>query len=197
MIKGNQLGFSIIEVVLAIGIIAVIGVVTSNLFTRTFQTSSDTELTSKLKQNGSVASERVAEAIRKAESVVCYGPAVPPYKWIVIRTAEGKYNLFRFVDPIPPSGTPVTQNGYIARQEDLDPDLLSSFCVSNPPNFVTDVPLTDRDLSTGVSISSGEFKKISGSVDKHTVTITFDVDPAGNQTGAIGVVNIQTTVQVR
>lgn len=192
--KRNQLGFSIMEVVLSIGIIAVIGVITSNLLTRTFRTSTDAELTSKLKQNGSVASNILSEAIRMADSVVCYGPVVPPYKWIVIRTAQGTYNLFRFVDPV---GNPVTLNGYITRQDKIPPSYFDSFCVTNPPNFTTNVLLTDNNINSGVSISGGEFTKISGSVGKDTVTIKFNVNPAGNQTGAVGVVNVQTTVQVR
>ncbi len=195
--KKNQFGFSIIEVILAIGILAVIGVITSNLLTRTYRTSSDAELISKLKQNGAVASDGLSEAIRMADAVVCYGANGAINNRIIIRTLQGKYWQFRFVDPVI-SGGKVTQNGYIAKQENLVPlqGDLSAFC-QMVPTPAQEIVITDRNIDTGVNITNGDFKKISGSVGKDTVTIKFDVNPAGNQTGAIGIANIQTTVQVR
>lgn len=183
------------EVILAIGIISVIGVITSNLLTRTYRTSSDADLISKLKQNGMVALNNLSEAIRMADSVVCYD--VLNNDRIVIRTIDGKYSLYKFVKQIPDvAGQKVTQNGYIAKQENLDPGDLDNFCktLANPP---TESIITDNNIDTGVSITNGEFRKLSGGVGKDTVTIKFDVKPAGNQTGATGAVNMQTTVQVR
>lgn len=193
-------GFSIVEVIIAITIISVIGVFTSTLLTRTYRSSSDTEQTSKLKQNSEVASNNIGEAIRMADSIVCYGTNGAKNDRIVIRTIEGKYLLFRFVDPTPPAGGPVTQNGYIAKQENLPPAQLASFCVTNPPNFASNIVITDYDstkVTTGVSISSGEFIRLPGPAGKDTVTIKFDVGPAGQPTGSAGTVKIQTTVQVR
>lgn len=190
-------GFSIVEVIIAITIISVIGVFTSTLLTRTYRSTSDTELISKLKQNGEVASNNIAEAIRMADGVVCYGPQSDLIKkWIVIRTIEGKYLLFRFVDPVM-TGPNVTQNGYIARQDDLRPDRLANFCITQPPDFAQNILITDNNISSGVSVGSGEFKQLQGFEGKDTVTIKFDVGPPGLPAGSSGTVNIQSTVQVR
>lgn len=183
------------EVILAIGIISVIGVMASNLLTRTYRTSNDAELLSKLKQNGTVASNILSESIRMADSVVCYGSNGSINNRIVIRTLTGRYWMFRFVDP-EISGGKTTKNGYIAKQENLNPDDLAYFC-STVPNTTQEVIITDNNTDSGVSISKGEFKRLSGSVGKDTVTIIFDVNPAPNPAGAIAVVNIQATVQVR
>lgn len=183
------------EVILALGIIAVIGVITSNLLTRTYRISSDAELISKLKQNGSVASDVLSEQIRMADSVVCYGSNGLVNNKIIIRTLSGKYTRFRFVAPVF-SGSKITKNGYIAKHENIVPINLPTFC-QMLPYISQEVIITDSNIDTGVSITNGEFKKLSGGVGKDTVTIKFDVNSAGNQTGAIGVVNIQTTVQVR
>lgn len=172
------------------GIISVISVISSNLLTRTYRTSSDAELISKLRQNGAVASDALGEAIRMADSVVCFGNDGTVKNRIVIRTFAGKYLMFRFVD------------GYIAKQENLDPASLpdpqypSGFCTQTPDTS-QEVMITDNDPDSGVSIEDGEFKQLPGREGKDTVTIKFDVKPAGNQTGASGIVNIQTTVQVR
>lgn len=190
----KQFGFSLIEVVLAIGILSVIGVISSNLLTRTYRTSSDADFLSKLKQNGTVASDILGEAIRMADSVVCYEEQSPSKK-IAVQTLSGKYWLFRFVEP-KLSGTKLTGNGYIAKQEDLDPGNLSQFC-SGEPDLSAEVPITDNSNDTGVSISNGSFTKLSGGLGKDTVTIKFDVGPPANESGQAAIVNIQTTVQVR
>lgn len=195
----NLKGFSIVEVIVAITIMAVIGVFTSTLLTRTYRSNTDTELISKLKQNGEVASNNIGEAIRMADAIVCYGSNGTRNDRIVIRTVEGNYMLFRFVDPFPLNGTP-TQNGYIAKQENLNPASLPNFCIVQPPNFATEIKITDNvsnDITGGVSISNGQFKKLSGPEGKDTVTITFDIGPAGQPAGTAGTINVQTTIQVR
>lgn len=181
-------GFSLIETVLTIGIISVIGLIASNLLVRTYRTSSDADLKSKLKQNGAVALETLSEAIRMADSVVCYGSNGSIKDRIVIRTITGSYWRLRFEEP--GSG-----NGYIAKKENLNPDELNIFC-NQSPITTEEVILTDDNINTGVSISNGKFEVLYGREGKDTVTIKFDVKPAVNQTGD-DVVNIQTTVQVR
>lgn len=183
----KQSGFSLIETVLTIGIISIIGLIASNLLVRTYRTSSDADLKSKLKQNGAVASEALSEAIRMADSVVCYWPAGNS-KVIIIRNLAGEYIRYRFVEP----------EGYIARKENIVPLVpldLGTFCQENI-NTSGEAPITDSDLNTGVSITDGKFTHVSGIGGKDTVTIKFDVKPVANQTSN-DVVNIQTTVQVR
>lgn len=181
----KQFGFSLIEVVLAIGILSVIGVIASNLLTRTYRTSSDADFLSRLKQNGTVASDILGEAIRMADSVVCYGPANNS-KVIIIRDLAGKYVRYRFVEP----------GGYIARKEDIIPQDLKTFCQEDL-NTSNEISITDKDPISGVSITNGKFTYVPGAGGKDTVTIKFDVGSPVNQYGQAAIVNIQTTVQVR
>lgn len=190
----SRKGLSLIEVIIAITIIGVIGSVTSIILTRTFRANSQSEEISKLKQNGNLAINSMAETIRKAEGVICYSQTVP-IKALTVRTLDGKYFKFRFVDPDPPTGTP-TQNGYIIKQENLNPLDQANFCTSV---FSSEVPITNRNAASGVSISNGEFKKLSGNVGKDTITIKFDVNPTLSSGGTIEAksVQMQTTVQIR
>ncbi len=195
----SKKGFSLLEIILVIGILGVIGAYSSNLLTRTFQSSSEAELTGKLKANGQNALNIISETIRMADGVVCYDPAATK-KYIIVRDLAGKFTMFRFVDEIILLGL-VTQNGYITKQEDLSPYVITSYCTALPAVSASNVPITDvnlTNLTTGVSITNGDFTRVSGSFNKDTVTIKFNVNPPGNPVGGINdVVTMQTTVQVR
>lgn len=212
-------GFSLIEVMIAITIIGVVGVISVAIFTQTLRTSEQTTDLSNLKQNGEPALNTIADAIRNAEAVICYGtlntynpPLSSPSAGaspfpspgirrniIVIRTMEGKYVRFRFIDPVVSSGV-VTANGYAARQDNLDPTGitdLNEFCTN-----VTDVnlvSLTNRDITTGVSINWGDFLKLSDNLNKDSVVVRFYVNPTKTIFGIGASENavLQTTVQVR
>src|SRR3989344_900153 len=152
-------GFSLVEVLIAVTIIGVVGTITSTILSRTFRASSQTTIISRLKQNGDLALTPIVETIRTAEAVFCYStPINLQIKALVVRTSDGKYTKFRFVDPVPLTGTP-TQNGYIVKQENLDPSQSASFCDTILAN---EIPITNKDSTSGVSISSGEFIKIPG-----------------------------------
>lgn len=183
-------GFSLVEVILVMGIIGVVGFVISNLLTRTYRTSSDADTISTLKRNGEIASTGLSEIIRMADGVVCYNPSTGPAQLIIIRDKAGKYTRFRFVNPTS------TDNGYIAKQENVSPvGELNSFCLDGPvPN--QEVALTDKNNNSGVSISNGLFSGVRGNEGKDTVTIKFDVGTPVLQ-GSLTKATIQTTVQVR
>lgn len=189
-------GFSLLEVVLSIGIIALIGVFASTLLTRTYKSTASSDLSSRLKQNGENASHRISESLRMADAVVCYGgDNLNQDNRIVFLTSEGKYDQYRFVQPVI-VGSQVTQNGYIAKQENLPPSQLDTFCTQDPTP-AQEIIMTDNNLSNGVSVANGEFVKLSGGEGRDTVTIKFDISPAASLSTSFDTVNIQTTVQVR
>lgn len=208
MIKKNSLtlirpnrrsgkGFTLIEVVIAITIIAVIGVITSTILTRSYRVGSSTVSISKLKQNGDLAVNQMADTLRTAEAVVCYGGTVSRKDQIVVRTILGKYIKFRFVDPVIVSGT-VTVNGYIAKQENLNPVDQANFCSSGLVT-PTAVDITNKDSESGVNVTDGAFTKLTQTVSKDTVSIEFNVYDTGKTSanGDAEVVGVQTSVQIR
>lgn len=190
-------GFTLIEVMISITIIGVIGIISAAIFTQTLKTSTQTEALSNLKQNGEQAVNVMDEVIRNAQAVVCYGPSSGTTKdTLVIRTIEGKYIKFRFSSPVS-SGATITQNGYIARQDDLNPTLLSTFCTA-APNTSLEAALTNKDISSGVSISDGKFEPISNGLGKDTIKISFNVNKTRTTSGDAGqTAFISTTIQVR
>ncbi len=209
-------GFSLIEVVIAMTIIAVIGTITTTVVTRTFRTNSQSADISKLKENGERALNSVAESIRMADKVVCYGitPASPELiscvgyppsmiRKIVIRTLAGKFVKYSFNEPVlaPSPGCQIIQNGYLSKQENINPaDVTTdqSFCdvtLASP----APVAIANNNPLSGVNFRNGEFKRLSGISNKDTVTILFNVNPSLSWGEAIpsNTVGMSTTVQVR
>lgn len=184
-------GFSLVEVIIAITILGVIGLVSSTILSRTYRVNIQSDTTSKLKQNAEQAMSMITEVLRNSEGVACYSSAAP-IKSLVVRTLSGKYVKFRFVDPV------TSQNGYIIKQENLNSDDFANFCslvIVSP----AEVAITNKDTSSGVSISDGEFTKIAGSGGKDQVTIKFKVNPSLTSGGALSseIFSVQTTIQIR
>lgn len=199
-------GFSMIEVVIAITILGVVGVFVSTILTRSYNAGNQSNRIGRLKQNGQVAIDIMAEAIRSSEGVVCYGGPTGNRSEIVVRTLEGKYVKYKFLDPCL-TGSNVTSNGYIVKQEGLSPTNYSSFCsparsqscaaaATTPP----EIPLTNTDSLSGVSISNGKFDKLTPTTSsKDTVMISFHVSGTLTATSSAesNTALMQTTVQVR
>lgn len=194
-------GFSLIEVMIAITIIGVVGVISVAIFAQTLKTSQLVVDTSNLKQNGEAALNIMAETFRSAEAVVCYGslnpPAGPSKDVIVIRTIQGKYIKFRFVDPEISSGL-ISKNGYIARQDNLTAEGvndMNELCVAQP---AFEGSITNNNLDSGVSVDAGSFTRVSGNQNKDTIMISFVVNPSRTLTSASSKsTKVETTVQVR
>lgn len=63
-------GFTIIELVVSIGIIAILGLTVSQIFVSTIRTNTKTEILKEVKQNGEFAMEVMVRMIQNAEKVV-------------------------------------------------------------------------------------------------------------------------------
>lgn len=192
-------GFSMIEVLIAVTIVGVIGVFVSMILTRSYRASTQSSSIGKLKENGQVAMDNMVEAIRNAEGVVCYGGTAIRKNVIVIRNLQGNYIRFRFVDP-GVAGNAVTSNGYIMKQEGLDPANYSTFCTDSSLTVPAAIVLTNNDNYSGVSVSGGKFDKLTpNTASKDSVMISFIVNRSLTQgsTTESDAVSMQTTVQVR
>ncbi len=191
-------GFSLLEVIVAVTVIGVIGIFVSTILSRSYNAGNQSVVLGNLKQNGQTAISIMAETIRNSEGVICYGGSSQRKNEIVIRNLQGKYIKYRFVDPVISNST-ITANGYITKQEDLDPNSYSSFCTSNLSS-PQPVAITNNNSTSGVSISEGEFEKLTpATASKDAVMISFYVSSPLTATSSAQseTAFMQTTVQVR
>lgn len=204
--KNLEKGLSLLEVLVSIGILAIISVITVSILTNSFKGGNKTTLTGNIKQNGQNALNIMDQTIRNSSTVIC------PYvsgtsNEITVDTINGKKIRFRYIQ------STNSINGSIVQEE---VDLITSTSVKDVicnPNNITIVPqttisLTDPGTSSGVSITLPPsnhiftLNRLDGTKD--TVKIEFDLKPAvnapkgfENTLGGTGTYHFATTVQLR
>jgi prepilin-type N-terminal cleavage/methylation domain-containing protein len=199
-----QRGFSLIETLVVIGVLAVVGYIMTGLLTNTLKGGNKTELIGTIKQNGERALGVMSDTIRSSDNVVCVGQYTGANDTVVI-SKGGIYTLFRFVPQVSN-----TTNGYILEDTPAapaDPSQVANLCTQ--ASSAQAVKLTDNNPTTGVSIQNGpcgsppaltSFQLNPGV--KSVVAINFCLVPAvgaglGAQNQVGGLINFRTSVSLR
>ncbi len=201
-----QRGFTLIEALVVIGVLAVLGYVMTDLLSRTLLGGNKTELNDTIKQNGERALTTMDSTIREADQVVCTSSYSATNDTIVV-VKNGTFTRFRIF----PQTTGA--NGYIVEDNPLlsNPTNLTSIC----NNYTQNSPqtITDTDPVTGVSIpvaanacdpTNGCFYDQKASGYKDVVQISFYLSPginlgtgSQNTVGTNNRVNFSTKVELR
>lgn len=197
-----QKGFTLVEMLVVITLLAVFGVLILTIFTRTLRGGNKSQIIETIKQNGQIVLETMDKTIRNSDNVVCVSNLPDPGSTIVV-VNDGIYTRYRFIAP--DNGN---TNGFIQQDNPVQP---------TPPSLESDIKvftdnvcgdlmssaniITDTNPQTGISIKSVTFTKSTSAGFKDTVTIQFQVAP-GEQAqaavaGQIDPVSFQTTIQLR
>lgn len=183
-------GFTIVEILVAIAVIALLGTIMVAIFISTLQGVNKSQILSAIKQNGQAVLESLDKNIRGAESVIC--PAGGPSDTLVFI----KNNVYTRVKIIPEISS--AANGKIVRDYPAPSPGVVIPCSDLPVNEVT---LTDSNPQTGVSVFGGSFTLNQQAGSKDSVTMEFSLRPGvGAQPvlrGQIDPVKFQTTIQLR
>lgn len=181
----NKKGVTLLETLIAVSVMAIIGIVIMELLRITFQSNSKTQLINSIKQNGQSAISSIEDSMRFADRVAC----VSPDSSTIVVVKDNKYTRIKIY---PES----TTNGYIARDFPLPP-----FVSETAPcdEEVTKEFLTNKD--SGVSIFTGNFIVDTGTSGGTIVTIRFDAKAAKGAPSTfesqIDPVPFQTSIQLR
>jgi len=175
-------GFTLVEIIVVLAIMAILGLVLTQIFYSTLRGGSKAQVLSVVKQNGQSAVEAMDKTIRSADKVVNLCPSPFGAHGASVETGldcttncgaivilkNKVYTRFLYV----PADSSDTNNGYIVMDTlTSPPECLNSTFGSNLS------VLTDKDSKTGVSIESGIFSlnRLAGTED--VVTISFSVKP--------------------
>lgn len=177
-IKRNQMGFTLVEAVVAIAIIGVIGVIMSDILTRAFDNTQKTNLISNVQQNGQSALSAFEDTIRYSE-FVCLGGIdsqgltepnrmVSYTQPVLVVFREGRYIRLRI---IPQSGN---TNGFISEDYPAEPaiDKTATDLCRSPFTSINSRKVTN---DTMLSVKSGSIMLLSNPVNTTQTIGTKDV----------------------
>ncbi|OGE19403.1 hypothetical protein A3J19_01795 [Candidatus Daviesbacteria bacterium RIFCSPLOWO2_02_FULL_41_8] len=213
----NKQGFTLIEVLVATGVIAVIGVVLVVIFTNTLRGNSKSQILSVIKQNGQGVLDNIGANIRGADNVVCPLDGSSSNTMVIIK--NGTYTRYRIALPTDARNTaPDTcvysgKNGCIFQdkptkvidedtgEEETDGVFIPRICSPADLSVVDNSILTDTNVQTGVLINRGSFtvKRLDGF--RAIIEVEFALEPGTSApsvvAGQIDPVTFQTTLQLK
>lgn len=197
-------GFTIIEALIGITIVALIGAIIVDVLSRSFTSTNKSQLISIIKQNGQSTINLMDQTFREAQNVVCVGslPGNDPNTTLTI-VKGGEFYRFTFAKET------ASLNGKVVFDKLNVTDLNTQaafYCtntvVASRFSIASTQDLTDANTTSGVSLKSGsrfDWTQSAGSRDY--VSVTFGLGPpigAGqNYSSQFGTVEFKTTAQLR
>lgn len=189
----NKKGVTLLETLIAVSVMAIIGIVIMELLRITFQSNSKTQLINSIKQNGQSAISSVEDSLRFADRIVCPASGISSTLTVV---KDGKYTRIKIY------GEVGNNNGYIARDFPSPPFASETDLCAEPP--IPDLAATKEFLTnkdSGMSIFTGSFIVDTGTSGGTIVTIRFDAKAAKNAPSTfesqVDPVPFQTSIQLR
>jgi len=175
-------GFTLIELLVAIGILGIVGGITTIIFFTTLQSSSKSEVLREVKQNGDFAISVMERMIRNANSVnSCSGSSTS----LTITNPDGRTTQFSL------SGTQIASNGAMLTSTKVSASNLSFTCTrtSGKPDVV------------GISFTLSQAGSPTRPEERASMTFqtSFTLSQAGSPTRPEerASINFQTTVSLR
>lgn len=155
----KNLGFTLIELIVVVAIMAVLGVIFTDILIQAIRGQNKVKAINMVKQNGQVVMDKLSNEIREAESLVCIGKKDMPVADVDCQTTacdtiviykNGLYSRYRLVSPTSSVNGVITRNDF---SKDLIPDntentLCGGADISNTP--LTN--LSDINTISGVSL---------------------------------------------
>ena len=186
-------GFTLIEILVVIAIMAITGIILTEVFIRSLRGGNKAEVLSLLKQNGQSVLERMDKDIRNSDSVVC----VDSTKTMIVIQKNGVYTRFRLKDKR------MLEDRFSLPEDAVQATFLTAICAND--NFEDFAPtiLTDSEK---VEVVEPENLKVFTSDTlsgyKAVVTVSFLLQPSipgipKNVADQIDPVSFVTTIQVR
>lgn len=193
-------GFTLIEILVVIAIVAVVGTMMVAIFIATLRGSNKSQILAVIKQNGQAVLEGMSNPVRGADNIYCGAGSAT--NTLVIEKA-GAYTRYRFKPAVANS-----TNGMIEQDHPVPPDsddlqqFLTDVCTQPMGIYTSGIEIiTDTNSRTGVSVVNGSFVRSVMDGTKDSVRVSFELQPGvaapAAVSGQIDPVDFQTTIQLR
>ncbi|MCR4305670.1 MAG: type II secretion system GspH family protein [Candidatus Daviesbacteria bacterium] len=190
-------GFTLVEILVVMAIMAIVGTVLVAIFTNTLRGSNKSQILAAIKQNGQAVLDNIDKAMRDADGVVC--PKLDDSSNTLVLVKNGRYTRFRFIPSLPGG------NGYVQQDSPAPGNDINAFLktVCTDPSSEGTIILTDTNLRSGVSANwdTGPFTSNREPGFKDSVTVSFKLGPGAGIPPAVAnqidSVVFQTTIQLR
>lgn len=155
-------GFTLIEIIVVIAIIAIMGVVLTEIFIRSLLGNEKAQAVANLKQNGQFALDEISKNIREADDAVCVNTtdaqriktglcARPPKTTVIAK--NGIYTRYRFKAPEAHTNGQIQQDHPAPAIGESLGTFFTRVCNDfDPLDIAATSTLTDTDPRTGVSV---------------------------------------------
>lgn len=206
----NLKGFSLIEVVVAISVMGILGIILASIMSRSFRAGDKTKLLSQVKQNGQLALNIMDDEIKSSEAVVCLGKTFagnPNFDVMTLQKKDGSLARFRFVQNTQSQNSSIKQDfptlSQLSSSVSITPINTNDLCDLVKVTPMNDSYLTNANQTLGVSVADLNFILNSNVGSKDSVTLSFDLKTAARAPGdfanqlGLGRESFQTTVQLR
>lgn len=176
-------GFTLVEILVVIAVVAILGIMVTEIFISSLRGSDKAKVLATIKQNGQAVLETMDKTVRSSDVVVCplipaFEGSSPPSDTLVI-VRNGVYTRYRFT----PENSSGAVNGMVAQDSPqiTAPEPVESFinriCQSSDP-LVQPIILTDTNPKSGVSLQTGaRFIRNKRSGFKDIVNFSFTLKP--------------------
>lgn len=201
-------GFTLVEIIVVMAIMAIVGTILVVIFTNTLRGSNKAQILASIKQNGQAVLENMDKTIRGANNVICKND--DDGNILVVKSGD-IYTRYKFVSStasvngLIQQDNPVKQNveGSFPPRQESDTEFKSRVCgLTDTMGITTGLTIsTDTNPQSGVSVENGVFLRNESAGFKDQVTVKFDLKPGVQASSVISSqidpVTFQTTVQLR
>ncbi len=196
--KQRNNGFTLVETLVAIGVIAILGIILSQVFYTSLRGGNKAQLIALIKQNGGSALSSMDFTIRNSDQVVstcALGTMV---------VTGGVYTRYRIcpegsINCPTGNGKILVDHPTLTPQDTSTQTQLTYLCdtgIQTSPSS-----LTDDNINSGVSVQSGSFQRSQLPGYKDSVVISFVIKPGVSAPASIAAqvspVTFTTTVNLR
>ena len=165
-------GFTLAEIVVVMGVVAIAGVIITQIFLSSVRSGTKAQILDAIKQNGQLALDLMDKTIKTSDNVVYVGLDGNNQSTILVEKNK-VYTRYKFIN------ASASVNGSISQDNPTFPDsvnVTSAECTLTTP----DPPIyniTDTNTKTGASVTGGLFSRNQQDGFKDVVTIQFNVEP--------------------